>query len=561
MKPRTVVFAAVCALFPTVSYSGSQSGEASAPPEQRAAKTALAPAAATIKARLSDAAAVKPVEDEFGAPIGAFADRVYAANGYAPIWTKAGAQSLLDATRRLFDYGIVVDDESLAFIESLAARLDKRETDEARAAADLELSLVFLRVADAITGGLSKQRKIALAAPMPGQTDLGETLRRSAAGEALAAIGALAPDHPQYRGAVAALARYRAMEVAGGWYAIAAGPPLKPGGEDARLPALRARLAAEGFVAADAAPGAAGSLLYDPATLAAVVAFQDRHGLEPDGVVGPGTLDAMNESAASKIDRIAATLQHMRGLGEIGDRYIWANIPSYLAEGWSGGARQIRMRTVVGKKGHETPEFSDEVEYVVANPKWYMPISIQKSSAVPHMRNDPGYAAKHHFRIYEAKSGAEVDPASVDWSAPGAATRYRFVQSPGPDNSLGDLKIIFPNQYSIYLHGTPAKSLFARAERAFSHGCIRLEDPVAMAEWIAAGEAKLTPGDVETSVSSGENKRITLETRVPVHITYYTVTINDDGSANFWRDVYGREKGAAYAKAYAHGETPPPIRE
>jgi len=298
--------------------------------------------------------------------------------------------------------------------------------------------------------------------------------------------------------------------------------------------------------------------VFTPELETALKIFQTRHGLEDDGIIGNNTLFAMNESVESKIDKIADSMHRWRVQGDMGRRHIWANIPSYTAIGVNNGAYEIETKTIVGKPRFATQTFSDQVEYMVANPKWFLPVSITRRQKVPKLRRDPGYAQKYGYNIYDRETGAAIEAANVDWSEPGVARKYRFVQEAGPGNALGKLKIIFPNQYSIYLHGTPSMKLFDKAQRAFSSGCVRLEDPIAMAEWIAKGDSNLTAAGVLEASESGENTRMELDEHIPVHITYFLVTANEDGSVNFLRDVYERDDGIETVEKMAKLYKPKP---
>jgi murein L,D-transpeptidase YcbB/YkuD len=245
--------------------------------------------------------------------------------------------------------------------------------------------------------------------------------------------------------------------------------------------------------------------------------------------------------------------RHMKA---IDGRYVWANIPSYTAEGWASGKREISMKTIVGSASRKTPVFSDEIEYAVANPKWYAPVSIVRRDKLPKLQEDPSYAARNGYSIYDRATGTQVSAETVNWSDPSSATDYQFVQASGAGNALGELKIIFPNKDAIYLHGTPGKYLFDRAERAFSSGCVRLEDPASMARWISGGDATDVAAELDQALKSGQLKRVPFNTKTPVHITYMTVTSGDDGKLSFWRDIYHREKATEQATDVARPYEP-----
>lgn len=520
-----------------------------------------------IDGRFDDA-----VRDEFAPGVLLTFRHAYARRIFDPIWTREGAEAFKDSLSDLFEQGIVADEVFEKDIEALVERRFQLEDPEARALADVNLSLAYLRAAQAVSGGLEDEGGVAnpkLNGPM--RYNLTESLIQAGKGHVAQELETLEPNHKQYKALKKTLQNYRQMFDEGGWLAIPEGDTVEPGERDPRMPALRTRLEAEGFMPREAffpmfpnldlTPTAVSTeqseeslldaTLLDESLVAALKQFQGRHGLEKDGILGNNTIEALNESVSSKIDRIADTMARWRHQGDMGERYIWANTPSYTAEGWDAGVREISMRTVVGKARHATPEFSDTVDYMVANPKWYVPVSITRRQKLPKMRQDPAYANKNNYTIFDRATNVQVDAFDVDWAEPGVARKYRFVQGSGEGNALGEMKIIFPNQYSVYLHGSPATHLFDRAQRAFSSGCVRLEDPGAMAKWIARGDAKMTPLEVKAALESDERKRFELDTQLPVHITYFTVTTNDDGSVNFWRDVYDRDDGIEYVEKYA----------
>ncbi len=335
----------------------------------------------------------------------------------------------------------------------------------------------------------------------------GEPSRTSASLVEVTSVG-LDPDehqHTQYKALLNSLETYRSYQAEGEWEQLAEGAVLLPGGMDARLPALRERLAREDYLPAvkalispgtidilkaeraSSTVGAATVLLesgdlrffYDPQTVAALSRFKDRHGLEPDGILDAKTLEALNETIASKIARIEATMATWRGYGDMGARYVWANIPSYRTEAWENGVRELSMKSMVGLPDRQTPVFSDDMEYAVANPIWYLPKSIMVRDKIPLFIADPTYAETAKFHLISLANNRPVPLTGIDWTQDDLAERYRLEQEPGPENGLGPIKIIFPNDDAIYLHGTMFPELFSKAERALSAGCVRWRMPSA----------------------------------------------------------------------------------
>lgn len=510
------------------------------------------------------------------------ARRAYVQRMFQPVWTEEGAAGLQDVAGDLLNHGLTGDEVLESDLQNLIDQRFSAQNETEQARADLALTAAWLRIASAISGGLNDEGEAVRSGEGSARMAL-VSKKLIQAGQGSLGFEDFESGYPQYTALKGALAQYRAIRDSGGWLAIPEGESIEAGDSDPRIPAIRERLSIEGYISsagdetentflADAESVAtfanqtysnddeaeqrsglfqnaaitetsADPNLYSNELEQAVRTFQKRHGIETDGVIGPKTLAAMNESVESKIARIADSMERWRAQGPADDRYIWANIPSYTIEGWNDETREISMKTVVGMASRATPTFNDEVEYTVANPRWYAPVSIVAKDKLPKLRRDPSYAQRANFKIYDRSSGAEVSAHSVDWSDPSSARKYRLVQQPGSGNALGDLKIIFPNQYSIYLHGTPSTHLFDRAERAFSSGCIRLEQPEKMAEWVASYDSDESLEDVRDALSTTRNTRIDFQSRMPIHITYMTVTVNDDGSVNFWRDIYDRTEG------------------
>lgn len=502
----------------------------------------------------------------------------YAQNVFEPIWTRKGAKSLKRARADLFSYGIVASDTSADLLEDMIDQRFEGETAEARAQADLRLTAAWIRMASAVSGGLSDNGEAARSkTDEPSESMVQKNLTDAAKGDANDILSEMEPTHPQYVRLKKELKHYRELKAEGGWLAIPTGDAVEPGETDARIPALRERLEREGYLepeswtdallqtigledgvpdlseATDKTEDASvdPEMVFDADLEESLKAFQRHHGLEDDGILGDKTVAALNESVESKIDRIADTMNRWRHYDDLGQKYIWANIPSFMVEGWNNGRMEISMKAIVGMPTRETPVFSDQVEYAVANPKWYAPVSIVKKDKLSKLTKDPSYATRKNFTVIDRTTGEQVSAASVDWTNPASAENYQLIQGPGASNALGDMKIIFPNQYSVYLHGTPGKSLFDKAQRTFSSGCIRLENPEEMAGWIAEDDPVVSKKDVEEALEGTKPERIDFTNETQIHITYMTVTVGEDGTPYFWRDVYNEEGGLMMVDKYA----------
>lgn len=347
------------------------------------------------------------------------------------------------------------------------------------------------------------------------------------------------PRGPYYKRLRAALATYREIASAGGWPTIADGALLEYGKADERVPMLAAQLATTGDLD-DAEPYAA-AVTMDETLREAVRRFQGRHGLESDGVVGPATLRALNTPAEQRVQQLRLALERARWvLGGIGNNFVAVNIAGFRIYVVADRRIVWESRAVVGKAHQQTPVFRDELQYIVFNPSWTVPYSIATREMLPEIQAHPDWFATHEYEVRD-RVGGRVDPATVDWST---VTRqnfeYIFVQRPGPNNALGQVKFIFPNEHAVYLHDTPARQLFSTAERAFSHGCIRVENPLELAEIL------LRPNGwdrqrIDAAVASRKTTTVYLAEPMPVLLLYWTANVDPNGVVHFYRDVYRRD--------------------
>ncbi|KAA0206284.1 MAG: hypothetical protein EDM71_09765 [Proteobacteria bacterium] len=346
------------------------------------------------------------------------------------------------------------------------------------------------------------------------------------------------PGGPWYRQLQLALAQYRSIVAAGGWPVVPGGPVLRPGDRDARVPVLRQRLRVEGDLPAD--PEVVDTESFDAALAAAVQRFQERHALARDASVGARTLEALNVTAETRVDQLRLSLERVRWLADdVPDTYVVVNVAGFRVGFVRGHELAWSSRVVVGRAARQTPVFGGLMTYIDLNPTWTVPPTILREDILPKLRRDPGYLARENISVID-RNGRTVDPRGIDWKAYGRSIPYTLRQEPGPANSLGRIKFMFPNRYSVYLHDTPAKALFDKPERNFSSGCIRVDDPLALAE-LVLDDPQWDRRALEAAIATGKTRRVQLRTPMPVLLVYLTAVADRSGAVRFYRDAYGRD--------------------
>ena len=353
------------------------------------------------------------------------------------------------------------------------------------------------------------------------------------------AVRRLAPSRGEY---VRTLAAAEALGTTN-WQPYGYGHALQRGMRDRRVPELRRRLAACG----DMDPAASlAETNFDASLEEAVRRFQARHGLAPDGIVGPATRRALNVPAAERRRQLLLNLERWRWLPRSwGHHYVLVNAADYALEAFSEGERVLRMRVIVGEEYRRTPVFSQQMTYLEINPFWNMPDSIAAEELLPRLRRDPGYLADHHYELLSGwgASSRLLDPRGVDWQRVSAeALPGRIRQLPGPWNALGRIKFMFPNRFNVYLHDTPDRHLFQRNQRAFSHGCIRVERPVELALFALQENPGWNRERIEREIEGGERRVVQLARPVSVHLLYLTAWVDEAGVTQFREDIYQRDE-------------------
>ena len=484
---------------------------------------------ATLRSELQTVLATKPTyatKDQWE-----HVNKLYGGYHTSPLWLdndgviKDRADAIVDALVNATTDAIKLD-EHLLF--DVAINLDslkrtKQPTAAQLARTDLLLTTAYAALGEDYLNGQIDPKTVAQSWHIdPREEEVDSALVRSLRDRNLAeAIARMRPVDAEYEMLRRKLGDYRRIVGAGGWAPVPAGKALKVGQTDnpSRIQALRTRLRAEGYKTDSAAPN-----LYDASLAAAVAQYQSHHAIGVDSSLGTETLDALNVPAQFRLAQIAANLERYRWLPrQMADKYIIVNVPAFRLEGHENGKKTIEMKVIVGSEfeGRATPVFSDKMEYVVFRPYWNV---------------TPDIAAKEFFPRY----GSNL-PAGYETYTENGNLRIR--QVPGPKNSLGLVKFLFPNDFNIYLHDTPNDNLFDKDVRAFSHGCIRLEKPAELAQWVLGWDADR----VHQAMENGpDNRTITLPKKLPVFIVYTTAYMRD-GQLWFGNDLYKRDDQLAQA--------------
>lgn len=283
---------------------------------------------------------------------------------------------------------------------------------------------------------------------------------------------------------------------------------------------------------------ARGTQTYSADLVPLIKAWQKERGLSADGVIGPNTIaQTTDRSKEGEVEKVKLALERMRWLpDQFGTKYVFINQPAYRVDYVENNIKKLSMDVVVGKKSNQTNFFYDEIETVVLNPYWGVPQSILVNEMLPKLQRNPGYLDNNGYEV-ATYGGKKLSSRQINWSQYSDRIPFNIRQKPGSKNALGEMKILFPNKHAIYMHDTPAKNLFSRASRAFSHGCVRLADPRAMAAILL----NTSKSDIGQRIAGGENKQIKISNKIPVYIAYFTAWQNENGEIAFYDDMYDRD--------------------
>jgi murein L,D-transpeptidase YcbB/YkuD len=473
-----------------------------------------------------------------------FIPEVYEWRDYIPAWVSdASVDAVLEAIRSSYEHGLDPEDYHWQAINELRSRVAAGAGSEAVAEMEILLTDAVVRLAYHASFG-----KV-----LPGELDPNWNFdRRLHSPDPVAELGGVLGTTDVtsvirersnvpvfYDWLREALARYREIAAEGGWPSIPSGPTLKPGMTSERIVPLRQRLQRTGDLA-DAQTGDPED--FDEALKRAVTAFQKRHGLAPDGAVGPITLAALNVPVEQRIDQIRVNLERIRWVyKELPEDYVIVDIAGFHLYLVQEDEIVWQARAQVGKPYRDTPVFRDSMRYLEFNPTWTVPPTILREDIMPRLKHGPDYLAERNMRILD-HSGKPVDVSTIDWPSIAAGNfPYILRQEPGPNNALGRVKFMFPNKHAVYIHDTPSKSLFAHNERTFSSGCIRVERPFELAEVLLDGPERWDQQGIQQLLDSRRTQRVNLKEPLPVLILYWTAEADAEGRVHFRRDVYDRD--------------------
>ncbi len=506
------------------------------PPTQPAlvdAAREIDPAAEAVAALLANDGAAARLR--YAARDGATIATFYAARQNALVWVEDGRfSSKAEGARSRI---AAADGDALDPRRYPLPDLAIGSSAEDAARADIALTAAALAYAREAWGGQVAPRTVStyITAAPPAFDAAAALATITQAADVTAALDAFNPPHPQFQALRKLLAAKRAEQgVAASHAEILAGPLLAPGASDPRVPALRARLGVS---------GAPDDMTYDEALADAVSAFQKSQKIGASGLVNRETLRALNAPRRRDPSAlIALNMERWRWLPrDLGAKHVFVDIAAQEVHVVENGASVHDTRVIVGKPQNQTPIFSSAIDHLVVNPYWNVPASITVNEMLPRLQRDPGYLTRTGYEVIvtDGKKTQVVSSASINWSG-GAPRNVRIRQPPGERNALGNIKFMFPNDHAVYLHDTPNRSLFKQSARALSHGCVRVDDPMAFADALA-GDQDLG-GDRLKKMVGGKERRLNLATTIPVHLAYFTAWVDADGVMAARPDIYGHDQ-------------------
>lgn len=514
---------------------------------QSVADESLNAEATAIRAVLDDRQAGLPSGVSFKADL---VRKLYSDRDFRPVWTaQTGVKTRLADFRRAAGlaekHGLNPDGYPLSILGDLNSQ-DAGQPDPSGAAKrDILTTYLFLSFASDFVHGRVDPKTLATDWIVNKQEiDFATVTDRAAQdGRIFEVLENLLPKHEEYRRLVEQLANYRLAVDNQVPAKIGQGETLRIGATGDRVQRLRNRLVMTGDLPGNTEEVDESSDTFDSVIQDAVITFQHRHGLDSDGIVGKETQSWLDASVSDRIKLLRVNLERWRWLPrDLGQHHIRVNIAGFYLEYFKDGEIARVHDVIVGREFRKTPIFSERMSYLVFSPTWTVPPGIARKDKVPAFRKDPTLVEKQNFDIYDGwgEGARRLDSTTINWEQVNP-TAYRIVQRPGPDNALGDVKFMFPNQFHVYLHDTPARELFSKSRRAFSSGCIRVKDPLDLAEAILNDREKWSLDKIQALVDRRKESTVSLQTKLPVHLLYWTAWVDDDNNVQVRKDIYERD--------------------
>ena len=470
---------------------------------------------------------------------------LYAKNGYQRLWTNPqNVADLFNAIKTVDEDGLRSDDYHFTKLEQKQSQIGAGTFTDPEIIADFDILLTdsLIRLGYHLVFGkidpVDHHPHWNLAVKIDDDRPVDAIQEILDAGNLAKEIEALRPQSNIYSRLKSALKRYRTLKANGGWAPVPEGPALKKGMTDNRVLILRKRLKITGDLAAETS----NSESFEDTLEQAVMRFQNRHHLIADGVVGKQTLATLNVPVEERIDQIRINLERARWvLHAISGKFVIVDIAGFEIFVYKDDQFLWTSRVQVGRPYRQTPVFKSKITYLELNPTWTVPPGILARDILPAVKKDPNYLKDRNIRVID-RNEKVINQDSIDWAKyRGPDFPYRLRQDPGPSNALGLIKIMFPNQHLVYIHDTPSKSLFERADRTFSSGCIRTEEPFELAEILLGDPDKWNSESFKKILDSGRTQSIRLPKPVPVLLFYWTASARPDGIVRFKRDPYDRD--------------------
>ncbi|MEP6260913.1 MAG: L,D-transpeptidase family protein [Gillisia sp.] len=473
----------------------------------------------------------------------------YAHRKFVPVWSNKNLrESLIETLKEAEHEGLYIEDYHGEKILSKIDELNKLDEKE-RSELDILLTDAFLKFGNHMLNGILDPRELHSIWDTPRNEDnVMELLKEVVDKNDLdLAMEKLRPSHLVYKQLIASSKEYNDLRTKSqDWVDIPSGEMIKHNKKDNRIPAIQDRLKTLGYLDTISA----GLTENNEYIQKAIENFQGDNGLQADGIIGNTTIELLNMDYQKRFEQIQVNLERWRWYPrDLGEHFIIVNIANFNLNVVKDNDTVHTHRTMVGTEARKTPVFSEEIKFIVFNPTWTIPPTIQNNDVIPGMRKNSSYLANKKINVYD-RSGNQVDPSGINWGSD-EAKGYTYMQNPGASNPLGRVKIMYPNEYFIYLHDTPSQALFERNSRDQSSGCVRVEYAVDLAKYLLSDQDEYSSGVIDNIIAKGSTKQINMKQKVNVHHFYWTAW-REDGETRFTADIYDYDRNTyeALRKAF-----------